>query len=209
MIDSGRYGIWALWTLVTALGYSLGLYAGFFLAHFLPGAIGVAAIGFVVALSQRPVLQRRLEPPASHIWLPTDTAGWVAGPIAGMAAVFMLAMLATEAELFDPGRTGVVEVAGGLALVGALSGYIQARVLRRYVLASRWWIVASTAGWAASALGLGVLVPLGERVYPVISLLLAPAVSGLILGVVTGGVLVRLPLRPEPLTLRAGPRSDR
>ena len=68
MTDSGRLGWWALWTVATAIGYSLGLYAGFFLAHFLLGPIMAAiTIGAGVGFLQRPVAQRLLEPHRSRM----------------------------------------------------------------------------------------------------------------------------------------------
>jgi len=201
MTDSRRLGWWALWTVVTAIGYSLGLYAGFFLAHFLLGPIMAAiTIGAGVGFLQRPVAQRLLEPHRSRMWSPADSAGWILGSVIGMTFVFTVGWLVVEVGRVDLDRFGVLGLIGAFTLVGALTGFVQQRVLRRFVLQSRWWIAASALGWGASAPGLSFLTSLADAVYPVFAILMAPAIAGIVLGVITGGVLVRLPERPRPLT---------
>ena len=201
MTDSGRLGWWALWTLATAVGYSMGLYAGFFLAHFLLGPIMAAvAVGAGVGLAQRPVLQHRLEPRRSHLWSPADSAGWIFGCVIGTSVAFGIGLLAVQAGSVDAEGIVAADLIPPLALAGALAGYFQARVLRRYAIESRWWIIVSSVGWASSALGLALLVPLGEAIFPVFAILIAPATAGIMLGGVTGAWLVRLPLRQAPLS---------
>jgi len=55
-------------------------------------------------------------------------------------------------------------------------------------------------GWGASAPGLGFLTSMADAVYPVFAILMAPAIAGIVLGAITGGALVGLPIRPQPLT---------
>ena len=209
MTDSGRLGWWALWTLATAVGYSIGVYSGFFLAHFLLGPIMTAiAVGIAVGVAQRPVLQRRLEPRKSHLWTPVDSARWISGCAIGTTAAFGIGLLAVEVGPVEAEGISVQDLVLPLAFAGALVGLIQSRVLRRYLLGSRWWIIVSGAGWASSALGLALFVPLGERIYPVFAILIAPAAAGVMLGGVTGAWLVRAPLRQPPLAPPAAPRSD-
>ena len=201
MTDSRRLGWWALWTLVTAIGYSLGLYAGFFLAYMLLAPIiAVITIGVGVGFLQRLVVQRLLEPHRSRMWSPADSVGWILGSVIGMILVFVVGWIVVEVGQVDVDRIGVLGLVGTLTIGGALTGFVQERVLRRYVLQSRWWIAASALGWGASALGLGLLTALADAVYPVIAILMAPAIAGIVLGVITGGVLVRLPTRRRSLT---------
>jgi hypothetical protein len=200
MTDSRRLGWWALWTVVTAIGYSLGLYAGFFLAYMLLAPIiAVITIGVGVGFLQRLVVQRLLEPHRSRMWSPADSAGWILGSVFGMTLVFAVGWLVVEVGHVDVDRLGVLWLIGAFTIAGALTGLVQERVLRRYVLQSRWWIAVSALGWGASALGLGFLTTLADAVYDVFAILMAPAIAGVVLGVITGGVLVRLPTRPRPL----------
>ncbi len=201
MTDSRRLGWWALWTLVTGIGYSLGLYAGFFLAHFVLGPIMAAiTIGAGVGFLQRPVAQRLLEPHRSRMWSPADSAGWILGSVIGMTFVFVVGWLVVEVGQVAVDRNGVLGLIGAFTIAGALTGFVQERVLRRYVHQSRRWIAVSALGWGVSALGLGFLTTLADAVYDVFAILMAPAIAGVVLGVITGGVLVRLPTRPRPLT---------
>ncbi len=201
MTDSRRLGWWALWTVVTAIGYSLGLYAGFFLGYMLRAPIIAAiTVGAGVGFLQRLVVQRLLEPHRSRMWSPADSAGWILGSVIGMTFVFVVGWLVVEVGQVAVDRNGVLGLIGAFTIAGALTGFVQERVLRRYVHQSRWWIAVSALGWGASALGLGFLTTLADAVYDVFAILMAPAIAGVVLGVITGGVLVRLPTRPRPLT---------
>lgn len=201
MTDTRRLGWWVLWTLVTAIGYSLGLYAGFFLGYMLRAPIIAAiTVSAGVGFLQRLVVQRLLEPHRSRMWSPADSAGWILGSVIGMTFVFVVGWLVVELGQLDLDRFGVLGLIGAFTIAGALTGFVQQRVLRRYVLQSHWWIAASALGWGASALGLGLLTTLADAVYDVFAILMAPAIAGVVLGVITGGVLVRLPTRPRPLT---------
>lgn len=201
MTDSRRLGWWALWTLVTAIGYSLGLYAGFFLAYMLLAPIiAVITIGVGVGFLQRLVVQRLLEPHRSRMWSPADSAGWILGSVFGMTLVFAVGWLVVEVGQVDVDRVGVLWLIGAFTIAGVLTGFVQERVLRRYVHQSRWWIAVSGLGWGASALGLGFLTTLADAVYDVFAILMAPAIAGVVLGLITGALLVRLPTRPRSLT---------
>ena len=196
MTDARRYGTCALWTAVTAIGYSLGLYAGLFLAHLALGPLMAAfSIGAGIGLAQRPVLQSWLEPRRSRAWSPADSAGWILGSVAGMVFVVAVVWTAVDRMGIEGDTVGWLGLVGTFALGGSLAGLIQKRVLRRYALASDRWIAASALGWGASALGIGLAPVLAEQMFDLFVVLLAPAIGGLVMGLVTGCVLVRLPLR--------------
>lgn len=198
-MDSRRHLIWALWTLVTALGYSLGVYAGFFLAHFPLGwLIGVLTIGAAVGVAQRPVLQGYLEPRRSRTWTPMESLAWVGGSVCGTAVAFAVGWVLAQAASLQETAPAVLALAAALGVGGTIAGLLQERVLRRYVLDTYRWIVASAVGWASSSLGLALVPVLEDRVYDLFVLLLAPAAAGAILGLITGAVLIRLPMRPQP-----------
>lgn len=206
MTESHRPVSWTLWTLVTALGYSLGLYAGFFLLHFPLGpAVGAAALGACLGVFQRPVAQRVLEPRRSRMWSPADSALWVLAGVFGMILALAVGWIAADRVELEHGQVGMLALAGALTVGGASAGLIQERVLRRYVTGSRLWIPASALAWGASAAGLALLGRLGESMYDIFAILLAPALAGAIVGIITGGVLVRLPGRPPAQPPRQAP----
>lgn len=196
----------ATWTVATAVGYSLGLYAGFVLAHIaLAPFVAAACMGAGVGVSQRPVAQAFLEPRGSRSWSAGHSATWILSSIAGVVIAVSLWLLTTEVVV-DSDRLGALGPALAVACFsvgGAVTGFLQRRALRSFVLESRRWVAASTIGWGLSALGLGIAYGLSDRMYPVLAILLGPAIGGAALGLVTGGVLVRLARRP-PGELQAG-----
>lgn len=200
MTGPNRIGRWALWTVVTAVGYSLGLYAGFVLAHVLLGALMAAAcMGAGVGVLQRPIAQSILEPRRSHSWAARHSAAWILGSMAGILLAVTIWLVSGE-FLVDRGRLGTfgpLLAVVCFALGGALTGALQEPVLRNFVLGSRRWIVASSIGWGLSALGLGIVYGLSDDIYPLLAILLGPAIGGAALGIVTGGVLLTLPRRPN------------
>ena len=182
-----------LWTAATAIGYSLGLYVGFLLAHVMLGPVMAAAcMGAGVGLLQRPVVQSLLEPRRSRAWTAGHSAWWILGSVAGIVIAVVAWLLITELML-DPEE---VEVLGAplailcFAIGGALTGLLQTRTLRAFVRRPGLWIGISAGGWGLSALGLALAYELSNRIYPLLALLLGPAAGGAIVGLVTGSAMV-------------------
>jgi hypothetical protein len=188
--------IWALWTAATAIGYSLGLVAGFFLAHFVIGPAMVAvAIGCGVGLLQRPIAQGWLEPRRSRMWSAWDSARWVLASVGGTTIAAVVATWIGDTLLVGEGWTVLTVLAAAFGLGGWFTGWVQERVLRRYTLRSRRWVGGAALAWGVSACGLGLIRVLERWMYPGLAIACGPAVSGFVLGAITGAVLVRLPRR--------------
>jgi hypothetical protein len=88
------------------------------------------------------------------------------------------------------GPLGTLVWAVAFVVGGTLTGLLQQRILRRQVYHSAWWVPASAAGWGLSMIGLGIssFFPPNGRPFIVLPLVLA----SVLLGIVTGGVLIWL-----------------
>jgi len=190
-MTSRQTSLWLLWASMTTVGYFMGAYVAVFFAHFLLGFLMLpVCVGAGVGLMQRPIL-RRLVPQSSELmW-----AGWVLASMVGLTASVALTGLASSAilnierPLEFSWPAGAIQWIAALFIGGALIGILQHLMLRRYTEHSIWWIPASAVGWGLSAIGLAVVAS-GVSLYPVLEILLAPAVAGVVLGLVTGRAAV-------------------
>jgi hypothetical protein len=88
----------------------------------------------------------------------------------------------------------LLSLTGVVALGGAAVGTLQWLVLRGKVSRAGWWVLASTVGWGLSVT-MARAIPWSNDETDV---LLALAVTGAVLGAVTGGALVWLLRQPVP-----------
>ena len=82
-----------------------------------------------------------------------------------------------------------------LAVGGALAAFLQARGMGWHGGDMALWIGASATSWGLSAIGLSIPIDMSSHLWFVLvprNLLLPPAAAGILLGVVTGGVFLRL-----------------
>jgi hypothetical protein len=170
---------------MTTVGYFMGAYVAVTLGHFLLGFLMLpVGVGAGVGLMQRPVLRRLVPQSGELMW-----AGWVLASMVGLAASFTLSGLVASAILnierpFEWSWPVAILWAVTLLVGGGLIGTLQHLMLRRHTGRSVWWIPASAAGWGLSVTGLAVASAIS--LYPVLEILLAPAVAGAVLGIVTG-----------------------
>ncbi len=156
------------WTLATSLAVVLANliieilffavmgWALLFLLPFVGGVIG----GFPLGLFQWMVLRRYV--PKSEPWIVVTTLGFFA---AWCVAAILLAIVLTVAK--GAGNTAVF-----LALAAAtpIIGFAQRRVIK-----TRFWVIASTAGWASFV----AVLTFGSQSLPAVSSLAAKLVSAI------------------------------
>jgi hypothetical protein len=174
------------WIWVTWAGWLLGLPITILLAvagealgvggQTLVGAGMGAGVGFLQARALRTVLKK--------------SARWFWSCVVGLAVPFLAADVARPAVWSSPWALFAVVAAGGL-IVGAW----QSLILRPRFRNIKWWVVASTVGWALSA-GTAAVATWFSRwrtvrgVWGALTFLGVVALGGLILGAVTGAALV-------------------
>jgi len=182
--------LFAEWVAYTVAGYVLGFVVGFLLGHVLLGNVMVGmAIGAGVGLMQW-ILVRRYVPSSSF---------WILDCATGMTVA--LTVYTVVSVLYDfPFDLGVPRGAAGWAVAfaaaGTFAGVLQFRILRRTIPRSVAWVPASAVAWAASVAGMAIPPNMDDSMAPWLlfarNLLLAPAAAGLILGLLTGGVMLMI-----------------
>jgi hypothetical protein len=179
-----RFGV--RWVLLTAVGYLVGFTVGFVLGHsplgyFMFGLSLGAATGFMQWL----VLRRQIE----------RSGWWVPANIVGLSLAWGLFEVVRNVwgDALENPQLESVGFALAFALGGGLNGLLQRRILRPAVRQAGWWVLASTAGWTLSLLGLAITEYTTMDDLPFVLL------AGVILGIITGVALVLL-LRQTTMT---------
>lgn len=119
--------------------------------------------------------------------------GWAS--VVGMAVPFVASDIL---RAIWPGLPYMYSLWVSAACGGLLVGLLQRPMLRPHAISIKWWVPASMAGWmlaAATPLLYGTRAGVGVAA-ALINVIAIP-VGGVILGIVTGGTLVRL-LRRAP-----------
>jgi hypothetical protein len=183
------WGFWLQYTLASTLGMFVGFFLGFLLMAIIPDILGKwlafsvfgIVLGVAVGILQWIVLRRRVS--GAGWWVFASAVGGLGIFQAGVFFGFSTSY-ASFGALF--GWIGIV------ALGGVVTGALQWLVLRGQVSRAGWWVLASTVGWVLSVMGVRAL-PWGTDDSDA---LWGMVVTGLVLGVVTGGVLVWLLRQP-------------
>lgn len=185
----GKWGVLLSWILLSAIGWIIGLTIGVYLAALAEINIGSsglgqllgylilgAGLGSVVGLAQWLVLRGQVS--RAGWWILASAAGIVVAYGPGIAIV---------ADTLEMSRNFLGLLGWVLVgiLGGAITGIFQWFVLRGQVSRAGWWVLASALGW-----GLSMLV--GFSSY------WTWRSGGVMLGVVTGGVMVWLLQQPKP-----------
>lgn len=174
------WGFWLFWVLSSTVGFALGLTTTRSLVSpmlnpvldsSLVAALGAVVFGAIVGFAQWLVIRLRIS--AIAWWVLATTLGIAVGTRAGFAVPETLGFAASELIGFA--------ILG--AVLGATLGLMQWIVLRKHVLQSGWWVLASVLGYG---LGFG----------------LSGAVMGVVVGAfigaaavaaaMTGGILIWL-----------------
>jgi hypothetical protein len=153
----------------------------------------IGAIGVVILASlQWLVLRRYLARLKWWSWIAASALGQLAGTV-------VVALAGAGSLLLGPRVVGAIGVAAlGIAtsvvlggLLGAVVGIIQWLILRRHLTHALWWIVATTTAGVALALVLPTQ-QLGSEVSGTGALLAGQAISGMLVGTITGLAVVFL-----------------
>lgn len=208
-----RFGI--RWVLLTVAGWAIGLPFGFVL---------VSVAGLIIGLhegSDSILLKLGLDNAALFIvvvavvslmqWLAlrrvVQRAGfWVLASIIGFTISSSIHGVVCHVYGYpdDLGPFGALVWTLFFILGGTLTGLLQQRILRHQVRRSGWWVPASAAGWGLSLIGLAIacfVLPTGRKgpapfVLLLIRELIVPTIGTVLLGIVTGGVLIWLLRQP-------------
>lgn len=173
------------WVWATFVGWIIGLIGGFVAAHvaeiFLGRvtqfALGVG-LGLAVAYFQGRLLAKMIA--SAKTW------AWTWAGLMGMGVAFIVWDIADAVGVGEPFLKHWIQILGGL-----LTGILQWRLLRPHYRHAAWWVLACVAGWELAFLtgDLPYFLGFGENALFVVAAMLLP---GVMLGVVTGGVLVWL-----------------
>ncbi len=186
---------WLAWTLVTLIGYIVGIVAilpfAISLAYaaqrpFVIGLISGVVLGATTGIAQWLLLRRRT--PVTSAWVGASIVGGMLGMALGMTLadsptppMTTTRQTVREAATLIPWRV-VWQTSLEGALFGIGLGVAQWRILRQYARTASWWIIANGAGWM---IGLGA----GSATAPLITSLGALLIAGLLAAAITGYVM--------------------
>jgi membrane-associated HD superfamily phosphohydrolase len=171
------------WVVASTIGFALGaglsrllpaLTSDFLGSTFTSLAVG-AVVGILVGLNQRSVLRRLFV--GLDWWFPATTIGVTLG--------FVIVGASAAGTTLHP--------LGGV-IVGALVGLCQWFGFRGQIVRAGWWLVVSTIAYSAG-LAVGRIFPAANPVFSLGAVAddaISGAVTGIIIGLITGPPLVRL-----------------
>jgi hypothetical protein len=192
---------WLLWTLYTTVGYLSSLALSIAAQRYLAGGILLGPLVGILGMALTGLLQwlvlRRYVPGMRWLgWMLATAFGQLFGAIIVAIAILgpvLFGVLGDLPEMIGASQTQFMITFTGGFVLGIVIGLLQWLVLRRYVRlrASAWWILGSAIpqGIAAAA-SAGNLTALGLT--GLTAVLAAKLFDGLIIGSVTGAVLVWL-----------------
>ena len=171
------------WVRATFLGYLLG-FVLILLGGIVGDLLGLPGSDFIVGIGMGlgvGYAQGRMARP----WL-GKTMHWMWATVIGLGRLFLAEDLVAAAwSEFDSLHSLQLDVAIG----GLLVGLMQRRILRSHCSRANWWVPASVAGWALAASTASVTFSGDWDAILNLGMIL---MGGVVLGVVTGGVLLWL-----------------
>ena len=180
---------WLWWVLASSIGAALGVAITLMAMAAFGGdddrvmVVLAPAVAVGIGMMQWLVLRRHI-PQAAWWTLVSITGGLIGAVVIGGVASAAFAILGMD--LVTRTMQGTVANVASLSLYGAGIGLMQWLFLRRHVMQTGWWVLASIIGWAL----LGVMV--GESLESLAELTLFGTVPAL----TTGFVLARLLRQP-------------
>jgi hypothetical protein len=197
--DGQPWRVWHRWVAYTMAGYLVSgvvitavprRIPGGFASAFIAGLVGLAIVGLLQWLILR------------HWAHGLRWWSWVLATVLGQLAGTSLVTIAVVGSLVTGALGGIGAQLGGHAiqlatklmtgaLLGGVEGFAQWLVLRRYLRAASWWIMAVMLAEAVAAAS-SLLIGRGAALGGLVALAITRLTSGLIVGAITGAVLVRL-----------------
>ena len=159
--------------------------------------IGLGALeGAIVGAAQAIVLRRRL--PQLRTWVAATMAGAVVAWTLGMLPGTLMSLVgsdpsATPSEMSDTLQV-ILAIPLGL-LAGAILGFPQWLILKRYISLAGWWVVANALAWACGMPLVFVVASAGSTegvLSAVVTATIGLATAGALVGGIHGAFLVRL-----------------
>ena len=188
-VERNEFGLWAAWTLATAIGMILGYLPSAFLVGAM--SLGVSRVvvpilaGILLGIAQWLVLRQYVN--GCRDWILNHAGGWVVGFMLGFFVAQLLVNIPYGAVI-------------GFLLFGVIVALFQWPVLRREVPNLWIWILANVIAWTLGAWISGLIAgPIFENTKPslVFSTVLTVGITGLIGGAITALALVWIVRKPE------------
>ncbi len=188
-VKRNEFGLWAGWTLATALGLVLGYLPLALVVG--PLDLGIARVlvpifsGILLGLAQWLVLRSYVI--GSQDWILNQVGGWVVGYALGLFVVQALSRTAVGALI-------------GFITFGIIVALFQWPVLRREIPHVGAWILANVLGWTLGAylsqLAAGAFF---QNTLPntVTSVLVTVGITGLVAGAITAVALIWIVRQPD------------
>lgn len=175
ILDKESFSFWFPWVLANVKGCTLGVLISLSVLIIIPNEF-IASIFLGVSLGYNQWLILREHLPSSRGWILQTTLG----VLAGFTLLNIIHAKTVGAFAFIP--ISVIS----FMLFGAILGFAQWIVLRRYFDKSSWWIMANTVAWSSSSL---IILLLDVQLPEFIILVLDYLIVGVILGARTGMML--------------------
>lgn len=177
-MTTSRLSFWFRWVLITMLASTVLLPS----AQTLPALLAGALTGAIVGAAQWLLLRSRVSWAKQWIWATLGGFLLAAAIAEGYRRVFHADIETTKLSI--PVYLGITYI-----LLGAPIGICQWLILRKHFRYAAWWIAASVAGYVFGLAGIITVVPIMTYVGGKV---LASLVIGLLIGAITGAVLVWL-----------------
>jgi hypothetical protein len=190
--DTIRKGwkVWLLWVTANTAGFGIGIGVSFLTITFVGEIWSIIAFGILAGLAQWFVLRSSIQ--QAGWWILAST---LSAPLSILAAniindPFLL-------DLYDIFKIGI-----GFLAIGLVYGLSQAIVLHNQMRKIGFWVVANLLGWLlggyASTYSGFLTAAVSIQQGTIFDIIISYSIAGLIVGIVTGIVLVLLLKQPPP-----------
>lgn len=201
-----RWMLWRRWLVANLIGEFLGLGIAGALGALITVSLGdtiqtstwlilgltlivAAAIeGSIVGLAQWWVLHRYLSALTRRTWLWATILGGEIAWMVGMSIGSLGGDLFAGQTTLDPNLIGLIFGTLLGPIVGAMLGVVQWFVLRQYVAAAGWWVLANALAWTAGMFVIFAAMIFVDETTPVLWVVVTWAVSGILAGATVAAI---------------------